>query len=372
MRVDVAIIGAGIAGAGLAYELLQRAPDLAVALLEAEDQPGYHTTGRSAAFYAATYGGPAIAPLTLASRAFLETPPADFSHRSFLGPRGALHVAAPADRALLDAMQRAFERSAVPYERLGKEGILARLPLLQPAYADDALWEPGCADIAVAELHHAYLGQARKRGAALVCTFRVRAMTRAGGQWVLRARQQEEIRARIVVNAAGAWVDEVAELAGRPAIGFRPMRRTMVVADVTPAVPNDAPLAMDAAGRFYFRPDAGKLWISPHDETPVPPQDVQPEREDIALAVERFAAASQRRLERVVRAWAGLRTFAPDRLPVVGHDPHVPGFFWLAGQGGWGIQTAPAMSALAAALLLERTPEIAGVDPALYRPERFR
>ncbi|MFA7439754.1 MAG: FAD-binding oxidoreductase [Sphingomonadaceae bacterium] len=364
---DLAIIGAGIGGAGLAYALLSRAPGLKLLLLEAESQPGYHTTGRSAAFYAETYGGPGIQPLTSASRAFLAHPPADFSDSGFLGARGALYLAPPGHPDLLDRAEAEFANGRIPYRRVGPTEILEMAPRLRTEWATAAIYEPGCADIDVAALHQAYLRAVRRSGAMLQTDARVEALSRNATGWNIHTPAGSFSATRLV-NAAGAWGDEVAKLAGIRPVGLVPMRRTIVVAEVDPPAGPQLPLVMDAGNELYFRVDSGRLWISPHDETPDVPHDVQPDELDIAIALDRFEKCCDWPVKKIVSRWAGLRSFAPDRLPVLGPDPADPGFFWCVGQGGWGIQTSPAMSAVLAALILEEPPFL---DATLYRPARF-
>ena len=354
---DIAIIGAGIAGASLAAEVAGAA---SVLLLEAEDQPGYHSTGRSAAFWAESYGGPFIQPLTSASGPFL-------AHHDFLRPRGALHLADSDGLAALGRLEAGFGAS-VGFERISGDRLQAMVPGLRPAWTA-GLFEPSCADIDVAGLHAFYLARARRQGARLVTGAEVRALRRDGGGWRLETAAGA-FTARIVADSAGAWADRVALLAGAAPVGLQPYRRTLVQLRIDPPVPAGMPLVIDALERFYFKPEAGgRLWLSPHDETPCDPCDCAPEELDIALAVDRLERAVDWKVERVERSWAGLRSFAPDRRPVYGFDPVVPGFFWCAGQGGFGIQTAPAAARLAAALLLGRAPEI---DPIPYSPERLR
>ncbi|MGN7160726.1 NAD(P)/FAD-dependent oxidoreductase [Sphingomonas sp. SAFR-052] len=359
-RRRVAIVGAGMAGASLAAEL---APHDDVVLLEAESQPGYHATGRSAAFWSETYGGPLVQPLTTASGPLLHTPPADFADHGFLRTRGELLLAR--DPAVLDALAHDFANSGVPIERRDPHGVV---PGLRGAW--HGLWSPGCADIDVAALHAAYLAKARRGDAEVRCDARLTGARRVGDGWEL-GTASGAIAADIVVNAAGAWADDVAALFGAKPLGIRPYRRTVVQMRVDPPASPDLPLVIDAAGGFYFKPEpGGRLWLSPHDETPDRAHDVAPEEIDVALAIDRFEAAVDWRVAAVERRWAGLRSFAPDRLPVYGFDRHVPGFFWCAGQGGFGIQTAPAAAWLCAALLGHgNVPE--GVDPAAYSPHRL-
>jgi len=363
----VAVVGAGIAGAGLAYFLRDRAR---VTLIEAEAQPGYHTTGRSAAFYAETYGGPAVQPLTTASKCFFEHPPEGFAAVPLLGPRGGLHVADAGALGDLEALERSFGGSGVAIERLGAEALAARVPQLRQTWRAGALWEPGCRDIDVAALHQGFLAGARRAGARLLTDAPVRRIVRRGPLWRIETAAGA-VEADILVDAAGAWGDELAVLAGVAPVGLAPLRRTVVVLDVDPAPAADLPLVIAADGSFYFKPDARRLWVSPHDEIPATAADVRPEEFDVALALDRFERATTWRIRRVERAWAGLRTFAPDRIPVYGFDRDVPGFFWCVGQGGFGIQTAPAASELAAALLLGKAPP-AGLDPAPYAADRLR
>ena len=361
-RYDVAIAGAGIAGASLAAEL---APHVSVLLLEAEDHPGRHATGRSAAFWSESYGGPFVQPLTSASGPFLTAPPPDFAERSFLSPRGALHIAREA--ADLRALEAEFAGTGVALNR-----VRPSIHGLRPGW-DHGLAEPSCADIDVAALHAAYLRQARRNGAELVTGARIEAAERGQSGWRL-STPAGDFQAGILVNAAGAWADSLAQIAGQRPLGIRPFRRTMVQLRIDPPAPADLPLVIDALGRFYFKPEAGgRLWLSPHDETPCTPCDAAPEELDIALAIDRLEQVVDWRVERVERSWAGLRTFAPDRLPVYGYAPGSHDFFWFAGQGGFGIQTAPAAAKLGAALLLGRVPEdmAAGIDPAPYAPARF-
>ncbi len=363
---DIAIVGAGMAGASLAAELAGRA---SVLLLEAEDQPGYHSTGRSAAFWSESYGGPLVQPLTLASGPFLAAPPADFADASFLTPRGALHVADVHGEVALDALASDFAGSAVRLDPVDRSALEAAIPGLRPGW-NCALAEPSCADIDVAGLHAAYLKRARARGAALVTDARLERAGHEGGRWRLDTKAGA-FEAALLVNAAGAWADQVAGLAGERPLAVQPYRRTLVQLRVDPPAPAGLPLIIDARQHFYFKPESGgRLWLSPHDETPCDPCDSAPEEYDIALAIDRLQSVVDWRVERVERAWAGLRSFAPDRLPVYGFTDSGRGFFWCAGQGGFGIQTAPAAARMAAALLLGDA-AAAPVDPEPYRATRF-
>jgi len=360
---DFAVIGAGIAGASLAAEL---APHGSVELLEAEDQPGYHSTGRSAAFWHETLGGPLVQPLTTASFAALED-------GGFLRPRVSLEVAEAETEADLDAFAARFAGTGVRLTRIDGSGVRRYVPRARPLLVA-GLVEESCADIDVGGLHAHALATCKRAGGAVETDFRVERIARGDGQWHLSAGDRT-IKARIVVNAAGAWADSIAKLAGVAPLGIQPMRRTIAQIRIDgDDVPADLPLVMDIAGSYYFKPDGpNRLWLSPHDETPVDPCDAAPEELDVAMAIDRFETVTAWKVVAVERKWAGLRSFAPDRLPVYGFDSDVPGFFWCAGQGGYGIQTAPAAARMAAALLLDHAPHpsVAGIDPSVFSPARF-
>ncbi len=368
---DIAIVGAGIAGASLAY-FNTRHGGGSVVLLEAEDTPGYHTTGRSAAFWEPTYGGAGVVPLSAASRAFFDSPPAEFADRPLLTPRGALHIAAPGDDAALPALAADLASFGVATVALDA-AAMTRFPVVGGGWERGGLLEPDCHDIDVAALHAGFLAGARRGGAIVMTNARVTAFcppspAGEGSAWQIDTAAGP-VTARIVVNAAGAWGDAVAALAGARPLGLTPLRRTMVVLNTDPALPADLPVVFDAGGSFYFKPDAGRLWLSPHDEIADVARDVAPEELDIAVAIDRFERATTVRVRRVERSWAGLRTFSPDRNPVYGFDVRVPGFFWCVGQGGFGIQTAPAAGDLAARVLLGL--DAGPVDPIAYSPSRF-
>ncbi|MCC2976882.1 FAD-binding oxidoreductase [Sphingomonas sp. PL-96] len=363
MTRRIAIVGAGMAGTSLAALL---AGEDSVVLLEAEAHPGFHATGRSAAFWSETYGGPGVQPLTSASGPFLHKPPAEFGGESFLGERGELMIAPAGDGGAIDAFEARFAGAGVAMTR---EDAAARVPGLRGEW--QGLWMPSCADIDVARLHGAFLARARRLGAELRCDSALVEARRVGGAWQLRLADGETLAADVLVNAAGAWADRVAQIAGAAPVGIQPYRRTMVQLRVDPPAPATLPLVMDAAGGFYFKPEpGGRVWLTPHDETPAAPGDVAAEEIDVAVAIDRMQRVVDWRVEAVERRWAGLRSFAPDRLPVYGWDPAVEGLFWCAGQGGFGIQTAPAGAALCAALF-GRGGVPTSVDAALYRPGRF-
>ena len=362
MIYDYAVIGAGIAGASIAAELAEGGAR--VVMLEAEDTPGYHATGRSAAFWEECYGGPQIVPLTLASGPYLR-------EHGFLTQRGALYIGRDEDTAKFDDFMDRFGSTGATIKRLGSADLAERLPGLRSQWTG-AIWEPACADIDVAGLHQHYLARAKAAGARLVCRARLNGAARRGGTWSLKT-DGGTFEAATLVNAAGAWADTVARLAGALPLGIAPLRRTVVQLRLDRSPPPDLPLTLDISGRFYFKPEAGKLWLSPHDEAPSEACDAAPEELAVAEAVARLEEVVDWRVEAVERKWAGLRSFAPDRLPVYGYDPKVEGFAWFAGQGGFGIQTSPAAARLAAQLLLSSGPDsmTAGLDPTLYAPGRF-
>ena len=364
-RFDIAIIGAGMAGASLAAECVGHGADPArVLVIEAEDAPGQHTTGRSAAFWEESYGGPGVLPLTLASGRLL----ADLG---LLAPRAGLTIGRAADRARVEAFVERYARLGVEIRLLGRDAMAALVPGLREDWVVGA-HEPNGADIDVAGLHQHYLAIARRAGSVLRLRARIAGLDRVGDDWRLEW-PGGSVRAGIVVNAAGAWADRVAAMAGAAPLGITPLRRTMVQLRTDPLPPADMPLTFGIDEDFYFKPQSGRLLISPHDETPDVPHDVAPEELDVALAIDRMEHALDWRVAALERRWAGLRSFAPDRLPVYGFDARVPGLFWFAGQGGFGIQTAPAAARLGAQLVLGRARDAMTetIDPARYDPARF-
>lgn len=358
---DIVIVGGGIAGASLGSEVAAKKRTL---IIEAEDQCGYHSTGRSAAFFLESYGGPEVAKLSAASADFLASPPADFSDHGFLHRRGAVHLS--------EGEWPQLPPGVTAY-RMDRDELERFVPGLK-AHWLRALVEPGCADIDVAGLHAAFLRRFRQRGGTIQTRAALAEAKRTGGQWAIRLQDGTELSAAILVDAAGAWADTVAERCGARPLGIEPKRRTMVQLRVGRTGLKDLPLVNDAEGSFYFKGEGDNVvWLSPHDEIETAPCDAAPEEIDIATAIDRFQNVVDWPVERVERSWAGLRSFALDRLPVYGFDPRVESFFWCAGQGGFGIQTSPAAGRLAASLLLGESPDpsIAHVDAAVYSPARF-
>ena len=345
---DILIIGAGMAGASAAYYM---APHAKVLVLEREAQPGYHTTGRSAAMYVETYGNATVRAITTASKGFYRQPPDGFSTGPLLTPRGTLIVG---DASHHDALREAWNtmRALVPNIEWWTQGqILRRVPVLRPEAAVYAVYEPDAMDMDVHAIHQGFLRGAKQSGAGLVCDAEVRQVRREGALWCVETGAGR-FCAPILVNAGGAWCDELARLAGVAPVGLVPKRRTAFTFDAPAGLEfRDWPIVIDADERYYFKPEAGMLLATPANEDPMEPQDVQPEELDIAIAVDRLEQATTLKVRQVRRKWAGLRSFVADKTPVAGFAPDAPGFFWLAGQGGYGIQTAPAMGELAAALV---------------------
>ncbi len=368
---DFVVIGGGMAGASAAAHLSRRG---SVALLEREAHAGYHSTGRSAALFSTIYGNPPVRALTRASQAFLFESPAWFTPTPLVSPRSTLFFATQAQGDALDAF-RADADIAAATRVLDVAAASALVPAFKPGYLGGAVLEPGSADIDVAALHQGYLRQAKAAGATIVVDAEVTALERAGGRWTL-ATKQGPVDGAVVVNAAGAWGDEVARLAGAVPVGVRPLRRTACLVDAPRGLACGAwPAAIAIDESFYFKPDAGRLLLSPADEEPSAPCDAQPEDLDVAIAVDRFETATGAQVGKVWHRWAGLRVFSADRSPVVGFDPAVDGFFWLVGQGGYGIQSAEGLGRLTAALVCgDGVPDelaASGVDAADLARARF-
>jgi D-arginine dehydrogenase len=365
---DAIIIGGGMAGASLAYHL---AETMSVCIFEQESVAGYHATGRSAAFWNESYGGSLIQPLTSLSGPMLKNPPAEFSAHGFLRQRGALTIGSDAQRKAMQDEQAFFAARNVDMQTLSRESMMQYLPGVKPKYSI-ANYEPECSDIDVAALHNAYLTGAKKRGAVLRLGCGLESAERHTGQWQVRCGG-EDFSAPLIVNASGAWADRVARCCGMEPLGITPLRRTVVQLRVSPPVADDMPLIIDALGNFYFKPESGRLWLSPHDETPSEPCDAAPEEWDVALAIERLQEVVDWSIDAVEHRWAGLRSFAPDRVPVYGFDAAQTGFYWFAGQGGYGIQTAPAAAQLAAHHIAgTKLPSaFSDFDDAPYRASRF-
>ncbi|WP_439477392.1 NAD(P)/FAD-dependent oxidoreductase [Brevundimonas sp.] len=370
---DYLVIGSGIAGASIACELADPA---SVLVVEREASHGYHTTGRSAAMFIESYGNAWIRRLTGASRAFFDAPPDGFCDHPLLRRRGCLNIATRDQLPALDALVADIVAEGSGMREISGEAARAMVPILRPDVIA-AVFEPDSSDIDTHGLHASYLCMARSRGVDLRLNAGVERIEHRGTGWRIALAGGDAIEARVIVNAAGAWSDAIAELAGVRRVGLEPRRRTVILIDPPAGLAIETwPTVIDVDEQFYFKPESGRLLASPADETPSAPVDAAPEELDIAICVDRIEAATTLSISHVRRSWAGLRTFAPDRTPVIGYDPDMADFFWFAGQGGYGMQTAPAAARLGAALALKR--EIPsdlgerGLGPAPFSPSRWR
>jgi D-arginine dehydrogenase len=367
-QFDICVIGGGMAGLSVSAGLAGRHR---VVLLEREPHFAYHSTGRSAALFAESYGNAPIRALTRASREFL----LGSRDAPFTLPREALFAAAAGRMEPLLELHAQLSAFSSAIRLLDTSAALKRCPILRPSAVEAAVLDPDARDIDVARLVDFYARAFKARGGEQRRGEDVAALERVGGAWQVRT-QSRELRASIVVDAAGAWADVIARAAGVAPVGLEPRRRTAVRVSTGSWDAARWPVVIDAEEQWYFRADAGALMLSPADETPTEPCDAQPDDYDVALAIERVEAATTLVVDRPLSSWAGLRTFAADRTPVVGFDALVPGFFWMAGQGGYGIQAAPALADLAVALIEERAmpPALAahGVDAAVLSPARWR
>lgn len=370
--VDVAVIGGGIAGISLAYFL---SPHRSVTVLERESALGYHSSGRSAAEFAFRFHSAIVGKLAKVSYPFLTNPPAGFTETDLLKRRGNLLIA-EADKAERLAQVFAEESAAGPgLERLTIEQAIERAPILNPAYVADAFYDPDCWDIEAENLLQGCAKGARANGTTILNKAEVLAAERERDVWILETTAGE-VRAKTVVNAAGAWADRTATLFGLKPLGIVPYRRTAITVDLPAGIDVGAlPEICEIDEVFYMKPEAGRLLVSPADATESEPCDAQPEELDIAYAAWYLEQATTVAVSHVAHRWAGLRTFAGDRVPVVGYSSEKEGFFWLAGQGGFGIQTAPAMGRLATDLVLGNALAAdfgeQGLTAAMFAPERF-
>ena len=369
--VDIAVIGGGIAGASLARAI---ADGRRVLLLERESQAGYHSSGRSAALFSETYGNAVVRALSIGSRDVFRAPPEDFAGFVLTRPRGAMHVGRPGQEAAIRSLAEALAALVPSVREIGAADAVARFPVLHRV--GGAVFEPEALDLDTNGLLQGSLRGLRRLGGEVRTGAEVTALAPLpGGGWRIETTAGA-VEAGIVVNAAGAWADAIAVLAGVAPVGLVPKRRTAFLFDAPGHAVDGWPMVVDLDETFYIKPDAGKLLGSPADETPSPPCDAQPEEIDIAVAVDRIERATTLRIRRLTHRWAGLRSFVADKTPVLGFDPEAPGFFWCAGQGGYGFQTAPAMARLGAALLRgDPVPEDLarlGVIAAALAPGRFR
>ncbi|MDX1468012.1 MAG: FAD-binding oxidoreductase [Acidimicrobiia bacterium] len=366
IRADFVVIGGGIAGVSAAANLAAHG---SVTLLEMESSLAYHTTGRSAAVFVANYGAEGVRPLARASLGFLKQPPAGSVDGPLLSPRGLLWIATEGQMDRLDD-----HASGPESEVIDSASVAELLPVVRRERIAGGVYEPEASDIDVAALHQAFVRLARRDGASIETSSPVIDIAQVGSGWLART-PHGDYAADVIVNATGAWGDRVASLAGVSPVGLQPMRRTAFMVPGHHSY-SKWPLTADAEQRFYFKPDGVQLLCSPSEETPSEPTDPCPRMEDVALAIDRICEATTLSIRTVNASWVGLRTFAPDREMVIGEDPQASGFYWLVGQGGTGIQTAPACGALLAALVSGEPIPVAlaeaGADPAIMSPARFR
>ncbi|MGZ5130595.1 MAG: NAD(P)/FAD-dependent oxidoreductase [Caldimonas sp.] len=347
---DILVVGAGIAAASAGYWLAQQGSK--VTLLERESQPGAHSTGRSAALFMESYGTPQVRALTMASRAFFDAPPEGFTEVPILTPRGALMVATEDQLALLDAQWQVMRAVTDRARRLDGKETCEMVPVLRPDRIVGGVYEPDASDIDVNALHQGFLKGLRRSSGRVVCDAEVTRVERIGAVWRVRAGDQT-YEAPLLVNAAGAWADAVGRLAGAQAIGLVPKRRSAFMFAPPPGLEFARwPMCAGVDESWYIKPDAGQMLGSPANADPVEPQDVQPEELDIATGIDRIETMTTLRIVRPTRTWAGLRSFVADGDLVGGFDPELPGFFWIAAQGGYGIQTSAAMGEACAALIV--------------------
>lgn len=371
-HIDFLVIGAGISGASAAAEL---AASGSVLLVETEALAGYHSTGRSAALYTPNFGSPLVRRLNAAGHGFFTAPPDGFATTPLLTPRAALTIARPGEEVALEAVL-AMSTPTHPIHRIPVAEALRLAPVLRPEVVGVAALEPGVTDMDVAAIHQGFLGLFRRRGGVIRLNAPVTALARDGRGWRATVGG-ETVLAGVVVNAAGAWGDDLARMAGAPALGLVAKRRTMIAVEAPVfAGASEMPLVEFAGEEAYFKPDAGRILASPGDETPVAPQDVQPEEWDIAVIADWLHRHTTLDVRRVPNAWAGLRSFVADHAPVVGFDPDCPGFFWLIGQGGYGIMLSPTLARITGSLAtggaLPADIAAAGISTAELAPERLR
>ncbi len=366
---DIIIIGGGIAGASLAYEL---SPQKNILILEQEFSPGYHATGRSAAFWSQTYGGPYIEPLTSASSTFLRNPPMEFHHEGFLGHRGVINIAHKNQKSLVDNMLDQFANNDVALENVSQDFVWQRVPDVKIDWSY-AVWEPDCCDIDATALHNAYLKAAKKNGVKLLCSAQYQGATRKSETWYVTTNKGE-FSGDIIINAAGAWADDVAVKSNVEPIGITPYRRTVIECQIKQDIPETMPLIVALDGSFYFKAlPHNHIWLSPHDETKSEACDAVAEEIDIAIAIDRLQNVVGWDIVKILKKWAGLRSFSQDRLPVIGFDKKTDNYFWFVGQGGFGIQTAPATAKIASHMILQNILPIEFNNIALerYKADRF-
>lgn len=365
---DFLVVGGGVAGASAGYFLSAHGR---VTLLEMESAPGYHSTGRSAALFSEYYGNRVVRALTAASRAFFTEPPPGFAERPLLAPRGVVSLGPHGAEDRFAAAFAAGLTAPTPVREIDAEEVHAYCPVVRREWYSRAMLKPAAADIDVDLVHQGFLRGIRANGGTVVSSAKVRGLARRNGVWHA-STDAGDFAAPTVVNAAGAWADEVAAAAGVRTVGLVPLRRTAFLADAPEGMDVARwPMVADVTDTFYLKPESGRLLVSPSDATPSPPCDARPDDLDVALAIERVQEATTLVIRSVKHAWAGLRTAVPDDTPVIGPAPDAPGFIWLAGLSGYGVQSSPATGRVAAAAALGTASGIA-VEPAELAPDRCR
>jgi len=376
--LDAIIIGAGIAGTSVAYFLSDHAK---VLVLERESHAGLHSTGRSAALFSETYGSAQVRALTRASRTFFDRPPRGFADNALLTTRGALVIGTREQAALVESSYEAMRVGTPQLQLLDEAQMRSLVPVLEPPFAQRGWFEPGAADIDVNAVHQGFIRGLKQRGSRLECDVQIHSIERSHGEWLLevtmRGAQPHELRAPLVIDAAGAWADEVARVAGVTPLGIEPRRRTAFLFQPPDGVSTAHwPFVTNVSEDFYFKPDAGLLLGSPANADLVLPHDVHAEDLDIALAIDRIERVTTLRIQRPMRPWAGLRSFVADGGLVGGFDSMAPGFLWVAALGGYGIQTCAAMGETCAHLALGRPLPAhlvdAGLSAAMLGVDRLR
>ncbi|MEM7425707.1 MAG: FAD-binding oxidoreductase [Pseudomonadota bacterium] len=371
-EADFLVVGAGIGGTSCAHWLSEQH---SVIVLEMEGQPGYHTTGRSVAVYTEAYGPRTIRALAKSGYGFLTSPPPGFSDIPLSRPQGLFFIARDDQMAALESGLADVQELSPEIRMISASDAVRQIPVLREDYLAGAFLDPSALALDVNAIHQGYIRGIRRNGGEIVCGAGVTGLERKGGKWHATT-SAGEFAAPVIINAAGAWADELGQMVGATRIGLQPKRRT-VIAFVPPncEVSSEWPVVIDCQEEFYFKVDAGTVLGSPADETPVEPQDVQPEEIDIAYTIDRLEKATTMKVERLERKWAGLRSFVPDGIPVSGYDPNTEGFCWCAGQGGYGIETSIGMgrstAALAAGNSIPDDIQQLGVTPDLLSPERF-
>ena len=382
--IDIIVIGAGIAGTSAAFEL---AKDHKVMVLEMEGHPGYHSTGRSAALFTEFYGNSVIRRLAKLSKPFLQSPPEGFSEFPLLNDRGVLFLIRADQKEQMDNEIHRINAAGRKIEQLQESDLFSLFPALKPGYAMAGIYDPHSKDLDVHALHQGFLHSMRQQGGTLTTNVKVIALQPLPEGWLVKT-EKEEFSCKLIVNAAGAWGEAIGTLAGAKSIGLVPKKRTAFLFNPPTELRNRPggnppevyqidkwPMIIDIDEKFYFKPDSGKFLGSPADETPVAPHDARPDDLDIAIGIDRIHAAINFRIQHVSHKWAGLRSFVRDRIPVLGFDPQVQNFFWLVGQGGYGIKTSPIMAVCCASLIRERRfPKHvveAGISEAMLSPGRL-